>query len=193
MGGEPATPRNDAPMTDGPRILIISGLPGAGKSTTARLLAGQMVRGAHVEADKLQEFIVAGSVWPDGSRDITTEAERQLRLRLHNACLLAQSFAEYGFVALIDDIVIGQRLEQAIQELAGVRFGFVMLLPDFERVRDRWKSVGSPFVDRWQWIDTEIRTRTRRVGLWLNTTNLTPEQTVREIRLRFDETVVSVL
>ena len=175
-----------------PRILIVSGLPGAGKSTTARLLAEQLGRGAHIEADKLQEFIVAGGVWPQGDRDMTPEAERQSCLRLHNARLLARSFAQHGFAALIDDIVIGQRLEQAIEELSGTSFGFVMLLPEFELVRSRWRSIGSPFVDRWGWIDDEIRTRTRRVGLWLNTTNFTPEQTVREILRRIDETVVSV-
>jgi predicted kinase len=183
--------RADEPTPVEPRIIIISGLPGAGKSTTARLLASQMDRGAHIEADKLQEFIVAGGVWPDGSPEISDEAERQLRLRLHNACLLARSFAQHGFAALIDDIVIGQRLEQAAEELAGTSFGFVMLVPDFELVRDRWRAIGSPFVDQWQWIDTEIRTRTRRVGLWLNTTHLTPEQTVREILCRIDETTVS--
>jgi hypothetical protein len=91
---------------------------------------------------------------------------------------------------VIDDIVIGQRLEQAIEELAGTSFGFVMLLPDFEHVRDRWRAMGSPFVDQWQWIDTEIRIRTRRVGLWLNTTDLTPDQTVHEILGRIDETIV---
>ncbi|HEX7101844.1 MAG TPA: zeta toxin family protein [Nitrolancea sp.] len=188
---EHTTTSKEEPSLVEPRIIIISGLPGAGKSTTARLLASQMDRGAHVEADKLQEFIVAGGVWPDGSPNVSNEAERQLRLRLHNACLLARSFAQHGFTTLIDDIVIGQRLEQAIEELAGTSFGFVMLLPDFDLVRDRWRAIGSRFVDQWQWIDTEIRTRTRRVGLWLNTTNLTPEQTVREILRRIDETRVS--
>jgi len=191
MHEEPATRRTGDPPPVEPRIIIISGLPGAGKSTTARMLASQMGRGAYVEADKLQEMIAAGGVWPDGSPNITAEAERQLRLRLHNACLLARSFAEHGFAALIDDIVIGQRLEQAIQEFRGTSFGFVMLLPDFELVRERWRSIGSPFVDQWQWIDTEIRTRTRRVGLWLDTTSLTPEQTVQEILRRVDETLVS--
>lgn len=185
--------RNTVPdclMSPAPQILVISGLPGAGKSTAARLLASRMACGAHVEADRLQEFIVSGSVWPDGSATIAGEAERQLRLRLHHACLLARSFAENGFFAVVDDIVIGQRLEQVTNEFTGVSFGFVMLLPDFEHVRQRWKSIGSPFVDGWEWIDTEIRTRTQKVGLWLDTTELTPDETVNAILDRIGETLV---
>jgi adenylate kinase family enzyme len=39
-------------------IVVISGLPGVGKSTTARRLSDRFARAAHVEADRLQELIV---------------------------------------------------------------------------------------------------------------------------------------
>jgi hypothetical protein len=173
----------------GPQIVVVSGLPGAGKSTTARLLASRWERGAHVEADVLQGFVVSGSEWP-GVQPATGEAERQLRLRLRNACLLARSFAEYGFRAVVDDIVAGPRFAHVCEELDGAPFGFVMLLPEFEHVKARWRAMRSPFVDAWDWIDDEIRQRTPRVGLWLDTTALTPEATVDAILARIDETVV---
>lgn len=150
-----------------------------------------MGRAAHVEADRLQEMIISGGVWPDGTPDSSPEARRQLRLRLRNACLLARSFFEHGFGAVVDDIVIGERLEHAISDLAGVPFGFVMLFPDFEYIRARWRAMGSAFVDSWDWIDEEIRAHTRRVGLWLDTTKLNPGETVDAILERIDEATVA--
>lgn len=172
-----------------PPILVVSGLPGAGKSTTARELAGRLTRSAHVEADRLHDLIVSGAVEP-GPDGIDAAAQVQLDLRLRNACLLARSFDDAGFTAVVDDIVLGDAVGLVREELAGRRWGFVMLLPDFEHVRARWVAMGSPFADRWGWIDDAIRHRTERIGLWLDTTDLGPADVVDRILERIDETLV---
>ena len=174
-----------------PCVIVISGLPGAGKSTTARAVATRLDRAAHVEADMLQAMIVAGGEWPGPTRPFSAEADAQLALRLHNACLLARSFVEHGFTAVVDDVVIGDRLPQALAELAGVPTRFVMLAPDFEHVRRRWVEQGSPFVDAWGWLDAEMRVRTERVGLWLDTAHLSAGQAADAILARLDEAVVA--
>ena len=174
-----------------PRVLVVSGLPGAGKSTTAAALARRLLpAAAHVEADALQAMIVAGSAVPRLTEGLTPEAERQLRLRLTNACLLARSFVAHGFTAVVDDVIAGPRYDHLVESLAGAPFGFVMLLPDFDHVKARWKGMGSPITDEWDWIDDDIRSRTPHVGLWLDTTRLTVDEVVDQILRRFDETAV---
>lgn len=166
-----------------PTLFVVSGTQGAGKSTVARLLAGRFERGAWVSADALQGMIVAGGLWPEG-RQMSAEAERQLRLRLRHACLLARSFVAAGFTAVVDDIVVGARLEHLLAELAGQPFVFVMLTPRLEIVRARERERGTRLWEQWEWLDAEIRTRTRRLGLWLDSSDLTTDQTVDEILRR---------
>lgn len=178
-------------MSDGARVIVIAGMPGAGKSTTAALLASRLPRAAHIEADQLQQMILGGGEWPDGSPEPSPEAARQLRLRLRNACLLARSFVDDGFTAVVDDIVIGSRIDDLLEDLEGVPFSFVMLTPDYELVRQRWLAIDSPFADRWAWIDEEIRERTRRLGLWLDSSELGPDEVVDAILERLDEAAVA--
>ena len=166
-----------------PTLFVISGTQGAGKSTIARLLAERFERGAWVSADALQRMIVAGGRWPEG-RAMSPEAEQQLRLRLRHACLLGRSFASAGITAVLDDIVIGARVDHLLEELAGSRFVFVMLTPRLEVVREREASRGTTLWEQWEWLDDVIRNGTRRVGLWLDTSELTPDETVDEILRR---------
>jgi hypothetical protein len=167
-------------LTGGPILFVISGTQGAGKSTVARLLAGRFERGAWVSADALQRMIVAGGRWPE-ARAMSAEAERQLRLRLRHACMLGLSFVVAGITAVVDDIVVGSRVEHVLEELAGHRFVFVMLTPRSDVVRARERGRGTRLWEAWEWLEDEIRTRTRRIGLWLDNSDQTPEQTVDEI------------
>jgi hypothetical protein len=66
----------------------------------------------------------------------------------------------------------------------------VMLVPAFEVVHERWRQIGSPFAEVFGWIDDEIRLRTRRVGLWLDTTAFSPDQTAAAILSRLHEAEV---
>src|SRR6266545_2031221 len=116
-------------------IYIVSGISGAGKTTVSRLLAATFERGVHIESDQLQKLIVRGALWPD--EEPQDEAMRQLRLRAHDAAILAMSFFYAGFTPIIDDIVIGSRLDDFLSELSGRPVSFVMLLPRKEIARTR--------------------------------------------------------
>ena len=128
-------------------------------------------------------MIVAGGRWPK-RRSMSAEAARQLRLRLRHACLLARSFVEAGFSAVVDDIVIGRRVDDLLEELCGHRFIFVMLAPRPEVIEHRERGRGTRLWEAWGWMDEEVRTGTPRLGLWLDTSDQSVDETVDEILRR---------
>ena len=46
-------------------IFIVSGIPGAGKTTVSGLLARRFERGVHLQADIFQKLIVTGGLFPE--------------------------------------------------------------------------------------------------------------------------------
>jgi len=163
-----------------PQLIVISGLPGAGKSTIASLVATRLGRAAHVEADVLHQMIVSGADQPtvEGTSE---EAAQQLALRLHHACLVAKSFLAAGFSAVIDDIIHGARFHQLTEELRDTPFTFVMLHRNYDELRGSWINMGSPFIDAWKWVSEEIDHDTPRQGLWFDNASLSETATVDRI------------
>lgn len=166
-----------------PLLFVISGTQGAGKSTVAQALARRFERGAWVSADALHKMILSGGRWPEGA-EMSADAALQLALRLKHACLLGRSFVAAGITAVIDDIIIGDRLDALLHELAGTRFVFVMLRPRLEVVQQREAERGTALWQQWAWLDDVVERETQRLGLWLDTSDQTVEQTVDEILAR---------
>src|SRR5437588_9700101 len=167
-----------------PALIVVTGIMAAGKSTIAHLLAQRFERGVHVEADVLQRMIVSGGAWVSQPGEPLGEAAQQLRLRLKNMCLLARSFFEAGFTVVLDDIILGDRWQHLQEELHGLSFSLVVLAPHVDivaRQRDVNRLKG-PQGHAWAaYLDHALHTTMAGIGLWLDTSEQTPTETVEQI------------
>lgn len=170
--------------------MLISGVPGAGKTTVARLLAQRLPLAAHIEADEIQNLIVSGGLHPQEKPQ--QEAERQLQLRTTNVSLLADSFAAADIVPIVDDtVVVRKRLDDYLADLSTRPLRLVLLAPPLEVALARDAARGYKQVGHlWRHLDAEMRDEMVGRGLWLDTAKLTAEETVATIVARLDEALV---
>jgi chloramphenicol 3-O-phosphotransferase len=120
------------------RIWLISGIPGAGKTSIARALCARYVKAIHIPVDDLREFVVAGHASP---LEWTEETTRQFALARGSTARMAADYSDEGFAVVIDDVVREEDVDQFTRHLAGRPVTKVALIPSLDvalaRNRDR--------------------------------------------------------
>lgn len=174
-----------------PDILVVTGIMASGKSTVAQALAERLPRAVHLRGDLFRRMIVSGRHEP--TPDMPAEAIRQLNLRYELGALTAGLFANEGFTVIWQDVILGPDLSRVAELLRGRSFGIVVLCPSPATVAAREAARQKTGYGAWTPadLDRSLRTITPRIGLWLDSSELSVAETVDAILARITETRMS--
>lgn len=180
----------DSPRS--PATYLITGIQAAGKSTVAQALAERLAKpSVHVHGDQFRRWIV------NGRRDMTPDADPaavdQLRLRYRLTATTCDLYAAAGFSVVAQDVILGPHLQLMVDMLRSRPLHVVVLAPRADVVAERERLRAKDSYERWtiDLLDRGLRHDTPRLGLWLDTSELTIGQTVDEILGRSPEALLT--
>jgi predicted kinase len=176
-------------------VWLVTGAQASGKSTVADRLARTFERGVHVRGGQFYRWAVSG--WVHVGDPDERESRRLLDLRYRLSSTVASEYARAGFTTVVQDNIYGDDVVAWLERITGPTH-LVVLRPRVEVVEqrdaERQRTLGkvayrggfTPAIN-----DQHVASTPRSLGLWLDTSDQTPDQTVDEIVRRAPEARVA--
>jgi len=170
--------------SDAPKLIVLSGSLGSGKTTVAKLLAASFERGVHIESDLFYTFF-SHPIAPH-----LPAAAAQNRAAIAAAVQAARSLCASGYDVVLEGIFGPWFLPVICGELvaAEVDLRYVILRTALEAARSRVRQRGDTTMDE---VVSAMHPQFESLGVWesyvLDTTELAPEAVVAGLRVALAE------
>jgi chloramphenicol 3-O-phosphotransferase len=171
----------------GMTVIVVTGVMAAGKSTVAQGLAEALPRSAHVRGDVFRRMIVAGRA--EMAPGDPAGADDQLWLRYRLSAAASDAYAQSGFTTIVQDVILGTDVPRYLSLLRTRPRHLVVLAPSRAAVAAREARRAKTGYGDWtvEDLDAVLRDETPRIGLWLDTSDESPAETVECILSRLPE------
>lgn len=163
------------------KIYLITGVMASGKSTVAQLMAERLPKAVHLRGDAFRKMIVSGRV--DMSEGAGEEAFSQLRLRYRITAQAAKQYCEAGFDVIVQDNYYCEMLPYMVELLGETSVQVIVLCPSAEAVAAREAARGKNGYGGYSVLPLyeSFMSGTPRIGLWIDSSNMTAEETADAI------------